>query len=213
MLSRRFFISLGVIFALVMSFGSIPAQASANDDVEGAKQFIHKLTTVDIEPLTNPDLPKAERIKIFREIFSEKFAKKSIGKWILGRNWRKATDAEREEYLKLFEDLLVVSYVDRFMEYNKDNMNIEKAVLDPKGNSYTVFSSFKAPKATDTVQVGWRLGKNKDRFYVLDIVVQGSSLSNTMRSEFASVISQKGGVPGLLETLREKTAALKAEVK
>ncbi|MDP6403471.1 MAG: N-acetylneuraminate synthase family protein, partial [SAR202 cluster bacterium] len=44
-------------------------------------------------------------------------AVETIGQFVLGRYWRKATEAERREYLKLFEDLIVETYVDRFTKY------------------------------------------------------------------------------------------------
>ncbi|MSO85400.1 MAG: ABC transporter substrate-binding protein, partial [Rhodospirillales bacterium] len=47
---------------------------------------------------------------------------------------------------------------------------------------------------------------------IVDVVVEGTSMSNTMRADFTSVINQKGGqISGLIETLREKTAALKQQ--
>ena len=46
----------------------------------------------------------------------------------------------------------------------------------------------------------------------IDVVVKGASMSQTLRSDFGSIIRQKGGrVSGLLEELRVKTASLKAD--
>ena len=46
------------------------------------------------------------------------------------------------------------------------------------------------------------------------LVVEGASMSQTLRSDFGSIIRRKGGhVSGLLEELRIKTASLKAEAK
>ena len=46
------------------------------------------------------------------------------------------------------------------------------------------------------------------------MVVEGASMSQTLRSDFGSIIRQKGGkVSGLLEELRVKTASLKGEAK
>ncbi len=44
---------------------------------------------------------------------------------------------------------------------------------------------------------------------ILDVIVEGASMSQTLRSDFGSIIRQKGGkVSGLLDVLRVKTAAL-----
>jgi len=42
------------------------------------------------------------------------------------------------------------------------------------------------------------------------VIVEGTSMSNTLRSDFGSIIRQKGGsIAGLISALREKTASLK----
>jgi phospholipid transport system substrate-binding protein len=54
--------------------------------------------------------------------------------------------------------------------------------------------------------VDWRVRQEQDQSWrVVDMVVEGVSMSVTQRSEFASVIESKGGtVKGLIETLRQK---------
>ena len=43
---------------------------------------------------------------------------------------------------------------------------------------------------------------------IMDVIVEGVSMSVTQRSEFAAVIQRNGGkIDGLLKTLREKTAS------
>ena len=64
----------------------------------------------------------------------------------------------------------------------------------------------------DPIRVDWRLASVEDGFKVVDVVVEGASMSATLRSEFASIIRQRGGkVAGLLEAMREKTAKLLQE--
>ena len=51
------------------------------------------------------------------------FAVKDIAKWVLGRRyWRRATDQQRTEYLKLFEDLMVADYASRFEKYEGETL-------------------------------------------------------------------------------------------
>ena len=56
------------------------------------------------------------------------------------------------------------------------------------------------------IKVDWRIGKKKDRFVILDIIIEGISLAITQRSEFVSVIDQnEGNIDQLISILKEKT--------
>ena len=56
------------------------------------------------------------------------------------------------------------------------------------------------------IKVDWRIGKKKDRFVILDIIIEGISLAITQRSEFVSVIDQnEGSIDRLISILKERT--------
>ena len=144
-------------------------------------------------------------------MFNAHFAVRSIGKFVLGRYWRKASKDEQAEYLSLFEDLMVTSYVDNFQRYAGKNLNILKTRAE-KGSAVTVFTEIARPDGARLVQVLWRVGARGEIIKILDLVVEGASMSQTLRSDFGSIIRQRGGkVSGLLEELRAKTASLKAD--
>ena len=118
---RRFLLGLsGIAVFLTLTFQIPPAQASTFEDE--ARDFVSKLADKAIRDLTDKTVPRSKRIMRFREFFNTHFAVSGIGKWILGRHWRKASEVEREEYLSLFEDLMVVSYVDRFAAYAGEHL-------------------------------------------------------------------------------------------
>ena len=93
---------------------------------DGATAFIKALEQEAVESLTDPAKARPERVKAFRQLFEEKFAVAVIGKWTLGRNWRRASAEEQKEFLQLFEDLMVAMYVDRFENYAGEKLNILK---------------------------------------------------------------------------------------
>ena len=45
-----------------------------------------------------------ERVARFRELLREDFDVPGIGRFVLGRYWNTATEEQRTEYLKLFEN-------------------------------------------------------------------------------------------------------------
>lgn len=203
---RRYF--LAGVLSLGVALASLPLGAETLEN--GAQKFVETLAARAVDTLTTPDIPRAERIKRFRQLFNENFAVEAIGRWILGRYWKSATAAERAEYMALFEDLMVVSYVDRFATYTNERLQITKSIAQ-NNRTATVYSEIVQPHSTDRIRVDWRVGSKEGLFKVVDVVVEGASMSNTMRSDFGSIVRQRGGnVAGLIEALREKTATLKA---
>ena len=210
MIKRRTFAAGLALFALL---AAAPARASAELE-NGAKTFIESLAKQAVDSLADQKISRPERINRFRRLFNDSFAVEAIGRWLLGRHWRTASEAERSEYLGLFEDLMVVSYVDRFAEYAGEALKISRSIAEDE-KTVTIFSEIVRPNGGPAVRVDWRVGRNKESaFKIVDVLVEGTSMSNTMRSDFTSVLNQKGGqMSGLIEVLREKTAALKQEAE
>ena len=210
MLKKLFLV--GALVGIVLSGGfGISVKADAVED--GSRQFIQVMADQVIQSLTANGLTQAERVKRFRVLFNDSFAVKSIGRFILGRYWRKANDDEKKEYLSLFEDLMVISYADRFGGYAGEALKLKNARIENK-TTVTVFSEVKRPGGAKPIHVDWRVGTNGTIYKVLDVVVEGVSMSSTMRSDFRSIIRQKNGkISGLIDELKKKTLLLQAEMQ
>lgn len=200
----------GLAFVLVLALPvGLAAAAAAAEMEERAGSFIRSLATQAVESLARKDTSRDLRIQRFRKMFLDHFAVRTIGRFVLGRHWKKATKDERKEYLNLFEDLMVMSYVDRFKRYAGENLDITRTRAE-NAKTTTVFSQINRPTGRP-VTVLWRVGAKGETFKVLDVIVEGASMSQTLRSDFGSIIRQKGGkVSGLIDELRLKTASLKA---
>jgi phospholipid transport system substrate-binding protein len=196
---------LGASLIVLLGFLVLPDQALSDDTANQASKFIEDLSGQAVEALTDPNISREERETRFRKLLNQHFAVNTIGQWVLGRYWKTATLEERKEYLSLFEDLLVVTYVNRFERYSGETLSIEKALVDERSGDVVVFSQLNRPDGSAVVSVGWRLRSMGDSFKVIDVLVQGVSMGQTQRSEFASVIRKHGGkVGGLLAELRQR---------
>ena len=206
MLARRLFIFGVVSLMLALAGQSRLSYAENSDTAEKAEAFISSLADQAIKALTVPDISQDEREKRFRVMLNDNFAVSTIGRWVLGRYWKRATEAQRAEYLALFENLLVVTYVDRFSKYTGENLKVVKSMLhNPK--DALVFSEL-VHEGTQSIQVDWRVHtKDSVTFKIVDVMVEGMSMGQTQRSEFASVIRQNGGkLEGLLSILRKRVS-------
>jgi phospholipid transport system substrate-binding protein len=208
--SRRTVLKLGLA-AAIAALALPPGRAflARAQDFMAAKEpdeFIDQLGQAAIQYLTDKSISSEERRTRFRDLMHKAFNVPGIGRFVLGRYWNQATEQERQEYMSLFEELVVRTYADRFSEYSGEKFTIGKVQRDAERQNYaTVFTTIFRPNGQQ-VRVDWRLRQEADQSWrVVDMVVEGVSMSVTQRSEFASVIESKGGtVKGLIETLRQK---------
>lgn len=187
-------------FAALLTAG-FPAPAQA--DAAGAQAFITKMTDNAVSFLGDPSLSNEERTASFRKLLGANYDMDTIGRFALGAYWKQATPAQRAEYSKLFKDMVVRVYSQRFKEYNGQKVEVRSA-RSADGND-TIVTSFIMPQQGDSIQVDWRVRGKGASYRVVDVIVQGVSMALTQRSDFASVIQSGGGnVEVLLDHLRKQ---------
>lgn len=195
---------------------SAPAAAGAEVSSEQVRAFINGMADTAVSTLTVKEIAREERKDRFRKLIHDYFAIKSIGQWVLGLHWRRATPEQRQEYMSLFENMLLERYVDGFKDYSGETLDVGQAEKRSE-NDYIVHTQLKKPGGTEPVAVSWRVGvaekDGKPVFKVVDIIVNGLSMSLTQQKEFYSVIKNNGNsVEALLDKMREmaKPATAKA---
>ena len=210
---------LAIVGSLIgfVVFSSMGTSVKADGVEGGSREFIQRMANQAIEFLTASEISRAERVKRFRLLFNDRFAVRSIGKFVLGRHWRKANDVEKIEYLDLFEEFMVISYVDRFVSYAGEDLELKNTRIEKRienKTNVTVFSEIKQLDGAKPIHIDWRVGTNGSVYKVLDVVVEGISMSNTLRSDFGSIINQNGGkVMGLIKALKKKIIALQVNLE
>ena len=147
------------------------------------------------------------RTVLFRQILTDTFELKTIARFTLGRYWRVASPAQRKEYRGLFEDFLVLAYANRFHDLGGAQLRITSVRMINKRDSL-VLTEIASAAAKPPIRIGWRVRQTKDELRIVDVIVDGISMSVTQRDQFAAAIRAAGGrVEGLLAMLRDKTAA------
>ena len=200
-LATRAIVALVTLSTLLISVHY--ASVRADDFTDGAEQFIVSLADDAISSLTSETLTEKEREKQFRVLLNSYFDINGIGKWALGRYWRKTSKSERSEYLVLFENLIVSTYANRFSQYTKEKLTVKGS--SSRGKFALVKSQINGGKEKP-IRIEWRVIFPDGKYKIFDIVVEGVSMVRTQRSEFSSVIRRNGGkISVLLAALRKKT--------
>lgn len=200
---RRILGRLAIILFGIAVLAASPGRGHAAG-TEDASAFLASLTDRAFAQLSDESLSMPERRQRFRVLFRDNFDVPAIGRFVLGRYWRKATEAERAEYGRLFEDLIVATYSRQLSSYAGETLKVE-GVRQQDGKSALVASRF-LRAVGEPIQLDWRLLRRGDTWRIVDVVVEGMSMALSQRSEFKAVIRGNGGrVEALLEKLREKT--------
>jgi phospholipid transport system substrate-binding protein len=208
---RRFLVTCAALLAIAgtVAFPS-PGRADARSDA--AAKFIQDLGARAIDVLVKPQLARDESMRRFRVLLNEGFDVPYIGRFVLGQNWRSATPQQQQEYTALFERLIVQVYADRFAQYSGKNLDVNETLKitshRPEGDTDSIVSSQIIRPDAPPVAVDWRVRPRGDALKVIDVAVEGVSMSVTQRSEFSSVIQRGGGqIESLLQTLRQRVGS------
>ena len=199
MLSRRTLIAAATI--LMLPIGNVAAEAPA-EQVQGAAQFIASLGDSAIHTLGDGSLDLAEREVAIRALLDESFDIAFIGRFVLGRHWRRASAEQRGAYNRLFREFLLTTYSRRLGGAGGRAFAITGA--RPAGRRDIVVQTRIERAGGTPIVADWRVRVIDQRYKVIDAVVEGVSMAVTQRTEFTTVI-RNHGMDGLLRTLRTRT--------
>lgn len=195
--------------AFVFFWVVIPGAVAAQPD---AGAFVKNLGDHAIRVLTVKDITDAERENRFRSLLREGFDVRRIGRFVLGRYARGAKPEAIDEYDGLFEDLIVATYAARFAEYTGQQFIIKRVAKPKKRGDSIVMTEIKPSDGGPSIRVDWQVHKKDENYKIVDVRVEGVSMSVTQREEFTAVIRSNGGdVDALLAILRKKTEGLKSQ--
>lgn len=157
------------------------------------------------------DAPKAQRDKVFEDILREGFDVKAIAIFCVGGYWNKMTEQERQEYLSLFEKLIVQTYSSRMASvYNGQNLDIGAARPDGKSGAWVTSKIVSTNAADEPIRIDWRVRQVDGKgLKIIDVVVTNISMVVTQRDDFVGILQRNNGnIPEFIGMLRDKVAKL-----
>ena len=205
MMTTRFHMMLaGLALAFLTALPGL-ALAKGQGGDSAAATFVQGMGDKALTSLTAKDLPAGERSERVRSLLRTNFDVATIGRFVMGRGWNNATDAQRKEYMKLFEDMIVKTYTKRFADYSGQSFKVlsSKSVSD----SDALVSSQILQNDGPPVNVDWRVRNKGGQMKIVDVVVENISMSVTQRSDFESIMGGNSDVEALLKSLRSRVSA------
>jgi phospholipid transport system substrate-binding protein len=196
------------LLVVVLSLGGASAALAETFPAEPGP-FIKAVADYAIDEILTPEIPTAARVEKFETLLDEAFDLQTVARFVVGRAWRDASEAEHERFLELFRDFNVYNWSSQFDEYGGEKLNVSKVIPD-SDKGYFIETEIGNPNGKPFV-VTWRVRKRDSGLRIIDISVEGVWMSQTWRSEYSTVVKQQGGLAGLNETLADRVAELRAE--
>ena len=194
-------IRLSVLVAVVFVFGVGPAMANHAGPTEQLRPTIDKLVFLLNDTSLKGDANKKARREKIMATITESFDFNEMSKRILSSTWKKINDDEKRHFTQLMTKLLENNYIGQLEGYS--GQEVEYVGERIKGDKAQVSTLVMSKGAKYPVHYIMRDDKEKDRWMVYDINIEGVSLVRNYRAEFKSIV-RKEKYEGLVKVLEEK---------
>lgn len=175
---------------------------------QAPEQFVTQLADDAFDVLRDESLSEPARLDKFRALLVKGVDLPRVGRFVLGKNWRRASPEQQKEYQSLFSEYVIASYAGRLKEYTQSEVTVLHAA-DTDNGEYLVSSIVKQPGNPAPIRVEWRVREADGQLRVIDLILEGISMALSQRSEFASLILNNGGdISILLARLRDVASTI-----
>jgi ABC-type transporter MlaC component len=199
MIPRSLLLSALVLFFSLI--GDAPKSLAASDD---PASFVGDLGRRALAPMPNEDTTTARQER-FRQLFRQYFDVEACARSALGPYWLKATALQRQQFVGLYEDYVVIAYSAALRSLGGESFKVLGS--RPDKQQLMVTSQIQINGAAP-ISVDWHLNPTNYGYKVTDLIVNGISMASAQHSDLVSVIQRNNGhLPALLIALREKNAS------
>jgi len=143
-----------------------------------------------IKILENPELKKdgkqRERRAAVRQVANDIFDFSETAKRSLARHWASRTQTERDEFVRLFTDLLERSYISKIELYGGEQIKFVGESVDPDG---AIVRTRLVTKQGSEIPIDYRMHARGDKWLVYDVLIEGVSLISNYRTQFNKIIT------------------------
>lgn len=160
-------------------------------------QLINILKNPQYQEMAQKDLLRKKIWEIIREVFDFR----EMAKRALAHNWKKFTKEQREEFSRLFSELLSNTYIGKIQRGYRDEKVVyltQKMVTDSKALVKT-----KVLRQGMEIPVFYSMVKRNETWRVYDINIEGVGLVKNYRSQFSKILLKRSPAQ-LIEMLKEK---------
>ena len=149
--------------------------------------------------ITAGDKTHDEELAAVRDVARQLVDTRSMGRRALGAAFTTLTPVQQEEFLRLFDDLFVRSYLQKLLLFHDPKFRFGAEAK--RDEAVIVSTEVVTPK--DAYAVTYEMRPEGDRWQATDIVVEGVSMTSSYADQFASLLRDRS-FDELLDLMRRK---------
>ena len=196
----KYFTRTFYIFSLLIILSGFSLQVRASAPTDQMKSTIDEVMAT-----LRTDAKWDQKEPLLREIISKRFYYRAMAQRTLATNWKKASDAQKKEFIDLFSDLLLFTYLDRIKAYTDEKVAFKREKLKKK--TAVVYTEILT--STANIPINYKLLLSGDKWLVYDVIIEEISLVSNYRSTYKEIV-KKDGIDGLLKQMHDKNQELTA---
>lgn len=191
-----------LLLASLLAF--VPVVSAEENPTALVSQTSEKVRAILVkENGSNTDAVRAE----VQQVLYPRFDFNRMTALAVGKHWKQATPEQKTALSDEFRTLLTRTYFSTMLRYRDAKINVEpNAVLANDGKEATVKSDVIIGNAQQPVAIDYVLYHTEEGWKVFNVSVEGASLVTVYRNQFGEEVN-KGGLDGLIQSLRNKNAA------
>jgi len=189
-----------LLFCLcLLSFSAFAADSPIGMMQSTSDQLLKELRAEKAEMSKNPGVV----YRIVRAVLVPHFDMTSMSRSVLGRDvWSKATPEQKTQFVKEFTTLLIGAYSTAMSSYTDERVEFAPVRGGYQGQPQLQIDSHIIQHNGPPISVTYRMSLHGNVWKVTDFSVEGISMVQSYRSQFASDLSQ-GNLPGLLTRIEQ----------
>jgi len=189
-----------LFLVFMLAFGSAQAEGTAPDLL--VKNVTEEVLTILREDKGIRSGDRQRAVSLIENKVAIHFDFTRMTSLAVGQAWRQASEEQRKSLIEEFRTLLVRTYANSLTAFRDQTVNFRPSPRSGGGNEVTVRSQVNKP-GSQPIPLDYSLVKSGGEWKVFDVMIANVSLVTNYRASFASEIG-KGGLDGLIKTLREK---------
>ena len=190
----------GLVVLLTVAMLAAFDPASAGPPTEQLRAQMDRVIKVLEDPELKREGRQVERRAAIRRLANEIFDFSETTRRSLGQHWQARTPAEREQFVRLYADLLERSYIGKIELYSGERIVFVGDTIER--DQATVRTRLQTKAGTE-IPVDYRMHRVGDRWLSYDVAIEGVSMVANYRAQFNKII-QASGYASLVSKLTEK---------
>ena len=187
---------LSAVLLIIFIATPLCAETLGSSPLGSVQQLLGEIRQIKPDPSAEKQKHSQSALSLFN---LEEISKKALGKY-----WSKLNEREKEKFQILLGKLFVhVAFPSSSKFFTKLDLVYEKTI---KNKTVVVVPLTVAHEKEGEVGIDFHLTQNKNKWQVVDVILDGVSMRNNLRSQFYKVIKKKN-FDGLIRKMNKKLIA------